>query len=333
MSPVPVPAPLTAPATSAGWIGQTLDGRFALREEIESTGMVRTFVAEQLGLGRLVSVRVLDIAGQTGPDIASAKAGFLREAAALARLAHPIVLRIYHRGEVNGAPYIVCELIRGASLQHHLRQTVISPALAIDIADEVCRALAVTHAANIIHRGLRPASVYVHRDAAADLVVRLVDFGVAEDAQSLSADDGPVRTTPWYMAPEQILRNTVDARTDIYLLGVLLYRLLTGRTPFSHLSGASVLVAHVRNEPPTFAEVAPKLDLPPVIEWTVRACLSKAPNARFASALALRRALALCRLALLRPDRVTSYQLQAGELVTDPHIDEHLLVSQMLVVG
>jgi len=315
------------------WLGRLVGGRFLLRRRVAINGLVHTYLAEQADLGRDVSVKLLVTGDGTRSEVAAVRARFVREAIALARLSHPSVVRIFERGEVDGVPYLVSEHIRGVSLQTYLRHHAVSPSLAIDIIDEAARALAVAHANGIIHRGLSSDSVYVRRDTLGDLVVQLVDFGVADDLQAITDTLHPRPLTPWYLAPEQALQAAEDVRTDIYALGILLCRLLVGVTPFSHLTGASVLVAHIRTSPPTFATLRPLHGLPDMLEWTVRACLAKSPDDRFADTLEVRRALQLCRVALLRPDLEVGVHLLEGRLEVADDVAPHLLGSHVLVVG
>jgi len=323
----------SAAAPRDPWIGRLIDGRFWLRDLAATNGMVRTYLAEQADVGRDVSVKLLITDNSSGPEVEAVRARFVREAAALARLSHPSIVRIFDRGEVDGVPYLVSEHIRGVSLQTYLRHHPVSPTLAIDIIDELARALAVAHANGIIHRGLSPDSVHIRRDTLGDLVVQLVDFGVADDLHAMTDTVHPRRVTPWYLAPEQALHAAEDVRTDIYALGILLCRLLVGATPFSHLSGASVLVAHIRTPPPGFDVLRPGHGFPAMLEWTVQACIAKAPDDRFADTLEVRRALQLCRVALLRPDLQIDATLVEGRLEVSDEVAPHLLGSHVLVVG
>lgn len=313
------------------WEGRLLDGRFRVRERTATNGMIRTYVGEHVELERSVTIKRLVVGDRRGRIVEETRARFLRESAELARLSHPNIVRIYERGEVDGVPYIVTERIRGVSLERHLAESDITPALAIDIVDEVCRALGVAHAAGVVHQGLKPDAIYIRSDTTGELVVRLVDFGVADDFHTLTHEDARLRVTPWYVAPEQARRAPADARTDVYGMGCLLYRLWTGRTPFEHLSGPSVLVAHVRLPPPSLQELKPQATFPGIFDWTVQRCLAKDPADRFASAPELRRALQLCRIALLRPDLRFSPKLVDGELSLDEQLDPLLLGSDLVL--
>ena len=243
---------------------------------------------------------------------------FDREAASLARLNHPNIVRVYDHGTHAAMPYLVMEFIHGETLREYCGGRALAPKLALEIVDQLSRALGEAHENDLVHRDVKPANVFVEGDDSANLVVRLVDFGIAKDATDASEITGvdSVLGTPWYMAPEQAMGDPVDGRTDIYALGVLLYRLLVGRTPFSHLRGAAVLVAHINTPVPSFASVLGDRDpqLPAAVEWTVRRCLEKSPSARFRDVEELRRALQVCRRALAEPETNFGMVLHHGVL-------------------
>lgn len=314
------------------WAGRVLDERFEIRRCTAVNGMLRTYVAHHRELGRSVTVKRLCVGDRTGSGLEETRTRFLAEAAALARLSHPNIVRIYDRGDADGTPYIVMERIKGVSLARYLAESEVTPSLGIDLVDEVCRALGVAHASGIVHHNLKPDAIYLRSDATGELVVRVVDFGVADDFHTITHHDALLRVTPWYVAPEQARRAPADARADIYALGCLLYRLWAGRAPFEHLTGPSVLVAHLRTAPPTFAELGQTEALPSCFEWTARRCLEKDPAARFSSVDELRRALQVCRLALLRPDLDLRPRLMDGLLVVDDRLDDLLLGAELVLV-
>jgi len=298
-------------------LGTMLDGRYHLIERIATSAMSRVYRAHQPALGREVAVKLLYARDPTA-DVEMYKRRFEREAASLARLAHPNIVRVYDHGSHGGMPFLVMEFIRGETLREYCGGRAIAPLLAIEVIDQLAKALREAHRMGLVHRDLKPANVFVKGETSAELVVRLVDFGIAKDATDASDITGvdSVLGTPWYMAPEQAIGDPVDGRTDIYALGVLLYRLLVGRTPYSHLRGASVLVAHINTPVPAFSSVLGERDthLPTAVEWTTRRCLEKPPEARFRDVGELRRALKICRVALAQPDRPLRMELNQGVL-------------------
>ena len=312
------------------WEGRLLEDRFRIRERTATNGMIRTYVGEHVELGRSVTIKRLVVGDRRGRAVEEARGRFLHEAAELARLSHPNIVRIYERGEWEGVPFIVMERIRGVSLAHYLEESAPSFSLAIDIVDEVCRALGVAHSVGVIHQALKPEAIYVRSDATEELVVRLVDFGAVDDFHTLTHADARLRVTPWYVAPEQARREAAGPETDIYGLGCLLCRLWAGRTPYEHLIGPSVLVAHVSGAVPTLADLNPLQRVPGIFEWTLQRCLAKAPVDRFESVAELRRALQLCRLALVRPDLRFSPRLVDGKLCLDERIAPLLLGGELV---
>ena len=317
---------------SDAWVGRTLCGRFRVRACTAAVGMLRTYVADHVDLEHSVTIKRLWVGDRRGRRVQEARERFLREGAALARLSHPNIVRVYDRGEADGTPFIVLERIKGVSLARYLVESEGTPSLAIDVVDEVCRALGVAHAAGIVHLGLKPEAIYLRSDATGELVVRVVDFGVEDDFHTLTHTDERVRVTPWYVAPEQARRELADARADVYALGCLLARLWAGRAPFEHLTGPSVLVAHVRTPAPTLAALHPDGSFPPSFEWVLAHCLAKSPAARFRSVVELRKGLQLCRLALLRPDLDLHPRLEDGVVVVEGELSASLLGTDLVLL-
>jgi serine/threonine protein kinase len=317
---VPTPA---APDLSPGLegpdrvVGAVIDGEYHITERIATSAMSRVYRAHQPALNREVALKLLH-ARDAAADVEMYRKRFDREAASLARLNHPNIVRVFDHGTYAGMPYLVMEFIHGQTLREYCGGRALSPTLAIEIIDQLALALGEAHHNELVHRDVKPANVFVEGEDADQLLVRLVDFGIAKDATDASEITGvdSVLGTPWYMAPEQAMGDPVDGRTDIYALGVLMYRLLVGCTPFSHLRGAAVLVAHINTPVPTFASVLKQRNshLPPALEWTVRRCLEKSSSARFRDVEELRRALQICRQALVQPDRNFGMVLRQGAL-------------------
>ena len=314
------------------YLGQVIEGRYHLVKLIASSGMSRVYLASQPRLNREVAVKLLHMR-DGGADVEMFRRRFTREASAMARLNHPNIVRVFDHGTFNGIPYLVMEYIQGTTLRQYYKDNDIAPALALDIVDQVARALAEAHGNGIVHRDIKPANIFVSGDSTGDLVVRLVDFGIAKDSDDASELTGvdTVLGTPWYMAPEQAMGEEVDGRTDLYALGVLLYRLLTGRTPFSTLRGAAVLVAHINTPAPPFSEFVPDHKLHPVLEWTSLRCLEKNPDSRFRDVSELRKAIQVCRLALAQPDLEIELGLNDGMIEAPEEIAELLVGTQFLL--
>jgi eukaryotic-like serine/threonine-protein kinase len=252
-------------------IGTSLNGRYDLQAEIGSGGMGLVYRAHDRLLDRDVAVKVLS-APRLTPE---SRARLLREARAVARLAHPNVVTVYDAGESDGLPYVVMELVEGPSLHER-------PARDLDeilaVARQLCAALEHAHGQGIVHRDLKPENVLL----AADGTAKLVDFGLARTVASRLTAHGAILGTVAYLAPEQALGQEVDGRADLYALGVLLYELVTGRLPFTADDPVAVISQHL------YAPVVPPRArnpaVPRALEALILRLLSKTREGRPASA-------------------------------------------------
>lgn len=303
-------------------VGSVLDGRYTLTRQLASTAMSEVYVGVQSSLEREVAVKVMRPSDAASFPVFVAR--FQREARALARVRHPNVVGVLDHGVADGRAYLVMEFIRGLDLKAYVRRHGMSVSLAVNVIDQLCRALGEAHAVGIVHRDIKHTNVFLCDDHAGDVAVRLVDFGIVQDDH---ADEGLthgnlVVGTPRFMAPEQAKGDPVDGRTDIYSLGVLLYWMLMGKTPFHDLKGTRLLLAHIRDAPPSFDTMRPGHGLPPAVEWTVRRCLEKKPTRRFRNVRQLRAALRVCRVALVRPNVDMKLRLVDGSLDVRPEAVE-----------
>jgi eukaryotic-like serine/threonine-protein kinase len=258
---------------------ELLGKRYRLEDEIGRGGMGTVRRARDTVLDRQVAIKTLS-ADTLGDD---ARHRLLGEARAAAQLNHPNIVSLFDAGESNGDAYIVMELVEGRSL-HEQRPDSLEGV--IDIARQVCQALAHAHAHGIVHRDLKPENVLVTADGRA----KLLDFGLARPITSRLSTEGGISGTVFYLAPEQALGRTVDVRADLYSLGVMLYELATGRLPFTSDDPLTVVTQHLH------APVVPprtiRPDLPPSLEQLILALLAKQPEDRPADALAVDKALA-----------------------------------------
>ncbi len=278
--------------TGARFVGKTVGGgRFQLRSLLGEGGMASVYQAYDSVLDRKVAVKTLH--SELGRE-ASFRERFRREAQSVAKLTHTNIVSVFDSGEddIAGAtvPYIVMELVEGMPLRGVLDQDVTESGAmptekALKITADVLAALDVSHEMNLVHRDIKPGNVMVTRRG----VVKVMDFGIARAMQSgvtSMTQTGMVVGTPQYLSPEQALGRGVDARSDLYSVGILLFELLTGRLPFEADSPLAIAYAHVQEEP-----VAPSSinrSVPPAVDALVARALRKNPDERFPSAEAMR---------------------------------------------
>jgi tetratricopeptide (TPR) repeat protein len=262
--------------------GDVLRGRYRLDSEIGRGGMGVVFRATDLELHRPVAVKVI-----SENSSADARERLIREARAAAALNHPHIVSVHDVGEANGLPFFVMELVDGPSLS---RTPPTELTRIVEIGLQICGALEHAHLNKIVHRDLKPDNVLISTTGQS---VKLADLGLALPGHGARISQaGLVLGTPSYMAPEQALGHKVDARTDLYALGVLLYELTTGRVPFAGSDALTVLSQHVHAPPVPPRVLRP--DLPRALELLILRLLEKHPDARFQTATdvaaALRRA-------------------------------------------
>ncbi|MFE1783155.1 protein kinase [Streptomyces sp. NPDC059506] len=263
------------------------EGRYRLTRRLGRGGMAEVFAAEDVRLGRTVAVKLLR--ADLAEDPVS-KARFTREAQAVAGLNHHAVVAVYDSGEdVVGSdtvPYIVMELVEGNTIRDLLLNSEAPPVdQALIIVSGVLEALAYSHHHGIVHRDIKPANVIITNTGA----VKVMDFGIARalhGAQSTMTQTGMVMGTPQYLSPEQALGRAVDARSDLYAVGCLLYELLALRPPFTGETPLSVVYQHVQDDPRVPSEVSDRV--PPELDGLVLRALAKEPDDRYQSAEEMR---------------------------------------------
>jgi eukaryotic-like serine/threonine-protein kinase len=260
-------------------------GPYTIQSHIASGGMGAVYRACDERLGRNVAIKVL-------PDKFAQDTERLRrfeqEARATGILNHPNIVAIYDVGTHDGSPYVVSELLEGETLRDALSRGPIAARKAIEYAAQIAAGLAAAHDKGIIHRDLKPENLFVTLDGR----IKILDFGLAKLTEAAeqswsqlpTAASGPgvALGTVGYMSPEQVRGQSVDSRTDLFTLGIVLHEMLTGQRVFHRDTAVETMSAILRDDPKDLSAVRP--DLPPALDRIVRHCLEKNPVERFQSA-------------------------------------------------
>lgn len=262
--------------------GTTLHGRYRIEAELGRGGMGTVYRATDTRLSRQVALKVLAAELVAHP---TARRRMAQEANALARIEHPNVVRVLDVFDHGAAMVLVLELITGGDLAGRIRRGALAPAEAATVLTGILNGLGAIHAANLVHRDIKPDNVLL----ASGLVPKLTDLGVARDAQSAQKTQLGARIgTPEYMSPEQAQGIPVDRRSDLYSAGLVFYEMLTGTLPFAGTTELDLLAARVQREPDLSAlprEALPYLSF-------LNTALARTPDGRFATAESMLAALA-----------------------------------------
>lgn len=267
-------------------------GRYRIVRKLGAGGMGAVYEAVQIALNRRVALKVLLPAFAQNPE---AVARFHREAQTAASLGHPNIIAVTDFGTDHGQVFLVMELLSGESLARVIeRERALAPGRAAWIATQALSALSVAHRAGIVHRDMKPDNVYLTEVSGVRDVVKLLDFGVARFTDPLSdsvrlTSTGAVLGTPSYMSPEQARGRSVDARTDVYAVGAMLYEMLTGQLPFRATNFNALLFAILEDTPPPIRMLRPEVS--PELAAIVERAMAKSIDTRFQSADELRAAL------------------------------------------
>ena len=263
-------------------------GRYEIRSLLGEGGMGEVYLAHDPKIGRDVAIKVLPA------DFSADKerlARFEQEAQAAGALNHPNVLAIYDVETHDGSPYVVSELLQGATLRELLAGAPLPARKAIDYASQGARGLAAAHERGIVHRDIKPENLFVTSDGR----VKILDFGIAKlteheaggartdlPTRRVNTDSGAVMGTVGYMSPEQLRGKPVDPRTDIFSFGAVLYEMFSGRRAFQRDSAADTISAILKEDPPELSETNKEVN--PALDRVVRRCLEKNREERFHSA-------------------------------------------------
>ena len=257
-----------------------LDHRYQLLERIGGGGMAEVFLAEDTLLTRRVAVKILRSQYTSDEDFV---VRFRQEARAAARLSHPNIVSIFDVGCAEDTHYIVMEYVSGETLKDYIkREGPLSPQIVLELAYQVAAALKHAHDNKIIHCDIKPHNILISRDGLA----KVTDFGIARAVSSqTSTQVAGVMGSVHYLSPEQARGYGVDAQSDIYSLGVVMYEMLSGAPPFDGPSAISIAMKHLQEQPRSLVETAPAT--PKALISLVQKAMAKKPQERFANAQAL----------------------------------------------
>ncbi|HEU4631342.1 MAG TPA: serine/threonine-protein kinase [Gemmatimonadaceae bacterium] len=296
---IPTPDPRTLDDASRPF-AEAIARHYAIKRMIGRGGMGIVYLARDRRLDRLVAIKTLP------PELAtdrSVRERFVREARTAGALNHPNIVPVHGADEIDDHVFFVMAYVDGESLAAHVRaRAPLPPAVAAGYLRDVATALAHAHRRGVVHRDIKAENILV--DAASDRAM-VTDFGIARVAEAapLTAT-GQLLGTVYYVSPEQVAGNPVDARSDLYSLGVVGFLALTGHFPFEGEVASAVLVAHVTTPAPPLATVQPSV--PPALAAIVDRCLAKSPADRFASADELLAALDAAIAALEQPPKAAA---------------------------
>ena len=270
--------------------GTRVAERYVVHKLIGNGGMSQVYLAEHDSIARRVAIKILH---RELLDKPSVLARFAHEARAASTVQHENVVEVTDFGQTaDGRPFMVMEYLDGEDLGETLiREGPFTWERARPILLQILAALQAAHDQGLIHRDIKPENVFRISRMGSDDYVKVLDFGIAKVvARQPSGKPGPPKTltgqvlgTPAYMAPEQCIGDSVDARADLYAVGVIAYQMLTGRTPFEG-SRAEVMEAQVYKKVPAMAEVEPGIEIGAKVEEVVRKALAKNPSNRYGSA-------------------------------------------------
>lgn len=267
-------------------VGVTLSQRYVVRQRIGAGSMSIVYSAVQNPIDRIVAIKMLK---REFTDEPLTIKRFYREATAVSKLKHQNILTIHDVGETDdGVPYFVMEYLEGVSLAqlvekygaiHYLR--------ALPIFAQICNAMAHSHRQGIIHRDLKPSNIMLTEEDGKQDFVKLVDFGivlVTKQSQRVSqklTQKGEIWGSPYYMSPEQCTGTNIDARSDIYSMGMVMYEVLVGRPAFEEKNIGRIVNKHLKEMPLRFVESAPGKAIPESVEEVVFRCIQKNPDKRY----------------------------------------------------
>ena len=281
-------------------VGVVVDNRFRLGSRIGEGGFGAVYRACQLSVNRDVAIKILNEAASQDNKLVER---FVGEAEIIAQLKHPNTLKLIDRGQMaDGRLYLVSELLEGETLGEVIGRDRLSFSSTATLLQQICGSLDEAHKRGIVHRDLKPANIFLQH-IEGQVHVKVLDFGIAKRVESVTlTTEGVLFGTPAYMSPEQAKGDTIDARSDLYALGVIAYECLSGERPFSGVDHMSVLLKHINDLPRPLREIEPPISLSPAEEDFVLRLLEKHPDDRFQTAEEIRQYLGRLKRELNRPE-------------------------------
>jgi len=263
-------------AVSDTLINTLFDGRYRILRKLGSGGMANVYLAEDEDLGRRVAIKILN---ERYASDESFTERFRREAKSAAALSHPNIVSVYDRGDAEGRPYIAMEVIEGRSLKELIIAAGPLPiARALDYAKQILHALRFAHRNGIIHRDIKPHNILL----GAEDRLKVADFGIARAGASQMTEVGSIMGTAQYLSPEQARGAPVAAGSDLYSVGIVLYEMLTGKTPFNGDTPIEIAMKHLNEAPRPPSDLRP--EIPPELDQIVLRALAKEPHDRYQAA-------------------------------------------------
>ena len=283
---------MDAPQLADPLLGIVVADRYRILELLGRGGMGVVYKVEHARIGKLMALKLLT--GELTRDTAL-MARFQREALMASKLSHANTVQVFDYGSAEGLTYLAMEYLAGQDLSRPLKHGPISASRTTKIMIQVCSSLNEAHEHGIVHRDLKPENVFLLKGSSGDDIVKVLDFGLAKLRESSELAEvttsGSVVGTPYYMSPEQVRGEAVDARSDIYSLGAVLYKCLTGNPPFDAQTPMGILTLHLTEEPVPPCDAFPRLSIPREMSDVVMKALAKDPNQRFQTVRELQRAL------------------------------------------
>jgi len=299
-------------------------GRYQLVDEIGQGAMGVVYRAHDPQINRQIALKLLRQDRVTSEDLVQR---FLKEAQAMGGLSHPHIATVYDTGRDHGTIFIAMEILQGKSLRDHMREKELHHNEIVHIGVQVAEALDFAHRNGIVHRDIKPSNIIIDPDGNA----KITDFGIAhieDPTVTQQTIPGEILGTPLYMSPEQVKSNPVDGRSDLYSLGILLYEMATGTSPFKGDNFASIFQAILQDTPP-----APELNDSPMsrnLSTLIMKSLSKDPDQRFQTGLEMAQRLKAC---LQRRQSDTRRGERARRPEKRKHIVPMVLAAMILIVA